>query len=120
MSFVIWDWKTNPVLKGKLRFKLNNIPPYGKKLYGFELDNGEVRYAWGTMILVGLLAPLPFLTDLKVTYLGKGFEKPGDAHEKLLFELQVLKLPSRTKKGDAAMRKLERMKTKSNNSNIKT
>ena len=100
MAFVIWDWKKpeNKVLTGKLTAKLNNMPPFGKKFYGFELDSGEIFYCWGTSILVGLLAPLPFMTKIKLTFLGKGRAAPKDKFDKLLFEMEILSLPAETRK----------------------
>ena len=101
MAFKIWEWKEKSELTGKLTAKLSNIPPYGKKIYGFELDNGEIWYSWGTSILVGQLAPLPFLARVHIKYLGKGFEKPEDKHEKILFDVKVLSLPARTRSAEA-------------------
>jgi hypothetical protein len=92
MAFAIWDWKKNPELIGKLVSKLNNIPPYGKRMYGFELEDGQQWYSWGYYTLVGKIAPLPFLTRLKIRCLGKGRERPQDVHDKLLFDVEILEM----------------------------
>lgn len=123
MAFKVWDWKTKTTLTGKLTAKLNKIPPWGKKVYGFELENGEVWHIWGTAVLVGELAPLPFLTKVKITYLGKGRQSPDDKYDKLLFDVVVIELPNRTKKAaalDKALAGLTDKKARRNTqSNIK-
>lgn len=98
MAFNIWDWKKKPEITGKLTAKLSNIPPYGKRLYGVELDSGEVWYFWGTYVLVGILAPLPFMTKIRLRCLGKGRAAPEDKYEKILFEHTILALPTEKKK----------------------
>jgi len=112
MAFQIWKWQepNRDILKGKLVAKLNNMPPYGKKLYGVELDNGEVWYVWGTTVLVGMLAPIPFLSKIKLRFLGKGMEKPDDNFPKMLFELEVLDVGRKTKKSVALEKKLSKIK----------
>lgn len=88
------------MLSGKLVTKLSHIPPYGKKLYGIEQDDGTLWHIWGTTQLVGYLAPVPFMAKVRLRYLGKGFESPSDKFEKKLFEFTLIELPDTSKKLD--------------------
>jgi hypothetical protein len=97
MAFAIWDWDKKPQVSAKLTAKLNNLPPWGKRLYGFELDNGEVWYTWGYFEIVKYLAPLPFLTKFDLRYLGKGEGIKGKKFMRL-FEFRLISLPDKTKK----------------------
>lgn len=98
MAFKFWLWEENGTeLSGKLTAKLNNIPPWGKRVYGIETKKGELWYIWGTSVLVGKLAPLPFLTEVSIRFLGKGRDSPKDKFDKKLFEVKVINMPNKIK-----------------------
>ncbi|MFI5205319.1 MAG: hypothetical protein ACHQVK_00075 [Candidatus Paceibacterales bacterium] len=113
MAFKVWDWKESgrDILVGKLTAKLTKVPPWNKRVYGFELDNGEVWHIWGTTVLVGLLATLGFMTKVRIKYLGKGIENENDKFPKLLFDMDILELPTRTRKAERIAKSLNNIKT---------
>lgn len=114
MAFKMWKWEVGGILTGKLVGKLSDIGPWKKRMYGIELETGEIFYIWGTTVLVGKLAPLNFLTKVRIKFIGKGFDKPGDKHEKMLYDVDVLELPTRKNKGTGQGKKakLPNMPTK--------
>lgn len=98
MAFNIWDFEKKGDIKGKLIAKIPNLPPFGKSIYGIEMDNGETWYIWSSYVLVGKIATLPFMTTIKIRYLGKGREKESDKHDKKLFDVTISDLPKENKK----------------------
>ena len=114
--FNIWDWKKKPPeIKGILVFKKSNMPPWGKKMYGIELENGEVWYLWGTRNLVSELAPLPFQTKVKIRWLGLGFDKPDDKFKSVMFDVQVIELGKLSSRAAAAKKSLDKLSHKKYN-----
>ncbi len=92
MAFTIWDFKKKRTITGKLTAKLSNIPPFGKRVYGITIKDGTQFHVWGSYQVVGHLAPLPFGTELALTYLGKGEVVPGKP-EQHMYECKVLNIP---------------------------
>jgi hypothetical protein len=115
MAFKMWEWDKDKPLTGKLVAKLKDLGPWKKRMYGIETESGEVFYFWGTSILVGKIAPLNFLTKVRIKFIGKGFEAPEDAHPKMLYDFEVLELPTRKNKGGGHQgKKLPSMPAKKN------
>lgn len=112
MAFKMWEWEIGKTLTGKLVGKLSDIGPWKKRIYGIETESGEVFYIWGTSILVGKLAPLQFLTKVSIKFIGKGFDKPDDKHEKMLYDVVILELPSRVIEKKPKKKKLPSMPDK--------
>lgn len=106
MAFTLWDFKKKKTITGKLTAKLSNVPPFGKKVYGITTKDDQQFHVWGSYQVVGHLAPLPFGTDLSLTYLGKGEVVPGKP-EQHMYDCKVLGLPKGAKMPTVWSKKLQ-------------
>lgn len=113
MAYNFWDWDKRPIIKkAKLVYKGGPLPPHYKKIYGFELPNGEVWYTWGFYQVVGFMAALPFLAEFKARFLGKGpsDDRPDSQPNTRHFEFTILSLPEKSKRAEKLSKKLGTMK----------
>jgi hypothetical protein len=100
MAFNIWEWDKKPILIGKLTGKVNHVPPWGRRVYAIEMDDGNTAHTWGYAGLHRELAFMPFLTRIKISYLGKAEGKSG--HIEHQFDIEVLDLAKGLRKKKTA------------------